>query len=162
MRNALLAVLTVTVLAGGIRADEGAKPAPKQGSDNPCAADAQKLCPGMHMGDGKFGPCMKANKDKLSPECREKMAARMEHKEAHVSDACKAALDKACPGMHPGDGKFGPCMKAHQGSMPDCKQEMQKFQGRQQSKRRMGRGKGGPDSGGPGASTPADGSGSGE
>ncbi len=34
---------------------------------------------------------------------------------------CKADRDKFCPGLKPGDGKFGPCMKEHAAELsPEC------------------------------------------
>lgn len=35
-----------------------------------CRADFQSLCAGMVPGDGKFGPCIRANRDKVSPSCQ--------------------------------------------------------------------------------------------
>lgn len=35
-----------------------------------CRADFQSLCAGMVPGDGKFGPCVRANRDKVSPSCQ--------------------------------------------------------------------------------------------
>jgi hypothetical protein len=35
--------------------------------------------------------------------------------------ACKADREKLCPGLKPGDGKFGPCMKEHAAELsPEC------------------------------------------
>jgi hypothetical protein len=35
--------------------------------------------------------------------------------------ACKADTEKLCPGMKPGDGKIGACMKEHSAELsPDC------------------------------------------
>jgi len=34
---------------------------------------------------------------------------------------CKADQEKLCPGLKPGDGKFGPCMKQHEAELsPEC------------------------------------------
>jgi len=35
-----------------------------------CKAEVQSLCPGMTVGDGKLGPCLKTNLPKLSASCK--------------------------------------------------------------------------------------------
>jgi hypothetical protein len=42
-----------------------------------CQADFQTLCPGMTPGDGKLGPCIRANRAKLTPVCASAMQSRM-------------------------------------------------------------------------------------
>lgn len=42
-----------------------------KGFKEACKADSEKHCAGMKLGDGKLGPCMKKNFDKLSEECRD-------------------------------------------------------------------------------------------
>lgn len=42
-----------------------------------CQADFKSLCPGMTPGDGKLGPCIRANQSKLSPVCASAMQARL-------------------------------------------------------------------------------------
>ena len=34
-----------------------------------CKPDFEKLCPGMHFGDGKLGPCIREHRADLSPVC---------------------------------------------------------------------------------------------
>jgi len=40
-----------------------------------CDADFKAYCPGMTPGDGKLGPCIRANVAKLSPTCRSALQA---------------------------------------------------------------------------------------
>lgn len=40
-----------------------------------CGADFEALCPGMQPGDGKLGPCLRANRDKLSKGCTDALGA---------------------------------------------------------------------------------------
>lgn len=42
-----------------------------------CQTDFKSLCPGMMPGDGKLGPCIRANQSKLSPVCASAMQARL-------------------------------------------------------------------------------------
>ncbi len=38
-----------------------------------------------------------------------------------IGQACKSDREKFCPGLKPGDGKFGPCMKQHAAELtPEC------------------------------------------
>ena len=40
---------------------------------------------------------------------------------AQAANPCKADREKFCPGMKPGDGKYGPCMKQHEAELsPEC------------------------------------------
>jgi hypothetical protein len=44
---------------------------------------------------------------------------------ADVAAACKADVDKYCPGIKPGDGTLKACMKEHRKELsPDCKKEL--------------------------------------
>lgn len=44
---------------------------------------------------------------------------------ADVAAACKADVDKLCPGIKPGDGTLKACMKEHRKELsPDCKKEL--------------------------------------
>ena len=98
--------------------------APKEADAGACKADAAKLCADMVPGDGKLGPCLKSHKDELSPECREKFERHRQggkRMEKGGQGACKADSEKLCAGMHPGDGKWGPCMKEHKDELSsDC------------------------------------------
>ncbi len=43
-----------------------------------------------------------------------------------LGGACKADREKFCPGVKPGDGKFGSCMKEHAGELsPQCSEALQ-------------------------------------
>lgn len=44
---------------------------------------------------------------------------------ADVAAACKADVEKYCPGIKPGDGTLKACMKEHRKELsPDCKKEL--------------------------------------
>src|SRR5438445_9339882 len=72
-----ISVLTVLGLAAGLAGpvvwahDDGAS------QDNgSCRAEAEKACPDMKPGDGKFGPCMKEHKDQFSKDCQDKIGGK--------------------------------------------------------------------------------------
>jgi hypothetical protein len=45
-----------------------------------------------------------------------------------IPAACQADAAKLCPGMTPGDHKFGPCMREHKEAVSDaCKAVAKKF-----------------------------------
>jgi hypothetical protein len=47
-----------------------AQPPPHQA----CKPDIQKFCADLHPGTGRIGQCLVANKDRLSPACRDDLA----------------------------------------------------------------------------------------
>src|SRR5438270_7555092 len=90
-----------------------------------CRKQVQEACPGLKPGDGKFAACLKDHKDDLSDDCRDKIAAKMHRRGEGKGGACREDAEKVCPGMHPGDGKFGPCMKEHKDELSQgCRRMM--------------------------------------
>jgi hypothetical protein len=60
--------------------------------EGPCAKDREKYCADVEPGEGRMMKCMKDNKDKLSPECkehREKMKKHMKEMRKHHSEDTK-------------------------------------------------------------------------
>ncbi|MBS2030478.1 MAG: cysteine rich repeat-containing protein [Deltaproteobacteria bacterium] len=87
----------------------------------PCKEDAEKLCPGMHPGDGKFHECMKQHLDQLSDACKEKMAEHKEHAEEFHKD-CADDVKKLCGDVKPGGGRIIECLKQKQAqASPACR-----------------------------------------
>lgn len=105
----------------------------KMPENQPCMAEAAKLCPGMKPGDGKFMACLKQHETNLSAPCKAHVAERKE--KAVKNHPCMGEAAKLCPGMKPGDGKFMPCLKQHAAELsPACKAKVsEKREGKRQS-----------------------------
>ncbi len=145
MKKSLLAALALAFcvfIAGPCLANEGdgenQHPTPLPQADaGPCKQDAEKLCPGMHPGDGKFAPCMNEHKKEVSAECRSKMGKIAVGKvKAHtMTDPCEADAAKLCPGMKAGGGMLGDCMKEHKDQASEaCRQKLAKIAPRRAKK----------------------------
>lgn len=91
-RSMIIAALTLTLAFGGgaaLAQNETAQTpaaptatgatrpglAAMAGIQKACAADFASLCPGMHPGDGKLGPCIRQHQDKVSSGCRDALGA---------------------------------------------------------------------------------------
>ena len=112
-----LAVLGLAAVLSGAPALGHDDDGQGKGGAGGCKAEAEKLCPGMHPGDGKFGPCMKEHLAELPKECQELAAKKMSEKGGKGKAACGADAAKLCPDAKPGDGKFRDCMEEHKAEL---------------------------------------------
>ena len=127
MKNGLMLAALVLGLAGSSAhagtAAAKAKVRAETSFIEACGADGDKFCAGMTAGDGKLGPCLKEHEADLSRSC--KMAMRRvagKERRRTAAKACMADTAKFCPGMEPGDGKWGPCLRSHEAELTDgCK-----------------------------------------
>ncbi len=84
---------------------------------HPCAADAQKLCPGVEPGEGRIAQCLKQHKDEVSAACKQKIATFREE-----AQACQADVQRLCPNAKPGKERQE-CMRQHKDEVSnECKQ----------------------------------------
>jgi hypothetical protein len=76
LRAAAVATLTLAaaLATASSYAGDGAAKIPEA-----CRSDAASLCPGMEPGDGKFGKCMKSQRDKVSEGCKAAAKSAREH-----------------------------------------------------------------------------------
>lgn len=63
-RIVLGAAIAATIASSGAMAEE------KQHRLAACKADVEKFCADQPRGQHKIRPCLEANKDKLTPECK--------------------------------------------------------------------------------------------
>lgn len=94
---------------------------------HPCAADAEKFCPGKFPGEPAFHDCMAANKKKLSKACVDWADAHPEQTSGKAPDkdmaACIADAKRLCPGIPPMSDEFKACMMDHVEQLsPACRQ----------------------------------------
>jgi hypothetical protein len=93
IRTAALAVLTLSAALSAASSFAGGHAIPEA-----CQGDAASLCAGMAPGDGKFGKCMKANRDKVSEGCKSAVKAAREQRGArHAGKAASGAAPGAGP-----------------------------------------------------------------
>ena len=97
-------------------------------AEDPCAAEAVRLCqgatqtrPGPRSGPGKGGAfevmgCLRANESKLSPACREWLAAAL-RKGEQVAAGCEGDARKLCADVEPGDGRVAACLVRNQSQL---------------------------------------------
>jgi hypothetical protein len=92
------ALWVVLALSGAAQAQEG------------CRADLAKFCPQAAPGSGQVASCLQANASQLSPGCRQ-YTAKMSELLKEVDRACEEDIHAYCPGIQPGGGRVGACLK---------------------------------------------------
>jgi len=89
----------------------------------PCAADVQKLCPGVTPGHGAILACLEPKQDQISPACKEVVKAKL----TALNDACQTDVQKFCAGVPMGTGKVIQCLKKNAAGLSDtCKAQWAK------------------------------------
>ncbi|HUL61331.1 MAG TPA: cysteine rich repeat-containing protein [Anaeromyxobacteraceae bacterium] len=95
-------------------------------ADDACKADVEKLCAGIPAGGGRILSCLKANQTKVSPGCKQQLAA-LAKKVKEIGAACEADVDQFCPTVTPGHGAVLKCLSSNSASLqPACQQIVQK------------------------------------
>ncbi len=98
-------------------------------ADGPCREDIKKYCSDK-KGKKEIALCMKDNKDSLSPQCKEKIAERIEKVKEKVMDLkenCTEDAKKLCPDIKPGKGAIIKCLKSKQSELSSkCSESMMK------------------------------------
>ncbi|MCK6569681.1 cysteine rich repeat-containing protein [Myxococcota bacterium] len=108
-----------------------------KGKGGVCKEDREKLCTGK--GDKQsVRECLIANKDKLSPACKE----RMERSHGMVND-CRDDTKKHCADVKPGKGRVLECLSSHQADLSAaCKPHVERAAARvKAAKEKAGAGK---------------------
>lgn len=81
-----------------------------------CKADAESLCKGVQPGQGRVMRCLMDHKDKVSANCRSKIA------EAETRHPCMKDMERLCKNVQPGEGRMAACMKQHEAQLSaECK-----------------------------------------
>jgi hypothetical protein len=89
----------------------------------PCAADVQKLCPGVKPGHGAILACLEPKQDQISPACKEVVKAKL----TALKEACDSDVQKFCAGVPAGTGKIMQCLKKNSAELSDtCKAQWAK------------------------------------
>src|SRR5277367_1891873 len=89
----------------------------------PCAADVQKLCPGVKPGHGAILACLEPKQDQVSQACKDVVKAKLDA----LYSACQADVQKFCTGVEQGQGRVIKCLKKNAPSLSDsCKAQWAK------------------------------------
>ncbi len=89
----------------------------------PCAADVQKLCPGVKPGHGAVLACLEPKQDQISQGCKDVVKAKLNA----LYDACQGDVQKFCAGVEQGQGRVIQCLKKNGPSLSDsCKAQWAK------------------------------------
>jgi hypothetical protein len=98
----------------------------------PCQKDTERLCKDVTPGEGRILNCLKANEDKLSPECVANInKAKAKLKEAGTTianwqKACHQDAQKLCKEVQYGQGRIMNCLQEHIDQVsPTCKGALQ-------------------------------------
>jgi Golgi apparatus protein 1 len=85
-------------------------------AEEPCAADARKICTGIPPGDGRIFYCLKSNRGSLSEGCRE-LIRWAEDRAYEVALDCQADTFAWCQGVPAGQGRLFACLISHRDSI---------------------------------------------
>ncbi|MFA5161038.1 MAG: cysteine rich repeat-containing protein [Elusimicrobiales bacterium] len=105
--------------------------------NGPCAADTDKVCPGMKNGGGALMNCLRQRKADVSSACRAHIDKVVAQAEAD-SAACRADAESFCKNLPPGVGlelkcladnftKLSAACKAKVGKAAPCRAEAEKL-----------------------------------
>jgi hypothetical protein len=97
---------------------------PAAPAEIPCAKDIATLCKDVATGGGRIQACLKANEDKVSPECRAKIdSLASEVKLAAV--VCRWDIGRLCSDVTPGRGQLLSCLERHSENLsPECRKQL--------------------------------------
>jgi hypothetical protein len=89
----------------------------------PCAADVQKLCPGVKPGHGAILACLESKQEQISAACKEVVKAKLQD----LITACNPDIQKFCAGVPMGTGKVIECLSKNAADVSDtCKAQWAK------------------------------------
>ena len=92
----------------------------------PCAADVQRLCPGVQPGGGRIARCLHEHEKDVSDACKSHIG-KMGRRAAGAWKVCEPDIAKLCPGVEVGGGRILACLKAHDTEVSaGCRDEMAK------------------------------------
>ena len=84
-----------------------------------CAAETEKYCSQVTLGEGRLLACYYAHEDKLSGECVNTLYSAFETLSAEVNaltevaDQCSGDIEKFCANTEAGDGRIAKCLGYH-------------------------------------------------
>jgi hypothetical protein len=119
MKKSLPLVVLLVTTAFGV-APVAAKPA-GEGRGRPCAADAERLCPGVQREGGALRACLAEKKADVGPACKARLESR-----GRLKGACKADRAEHCAGVK-GKAAVAACLTEHKASLaPLCAEKLER------------------------------------
>jgi hypothetical protein len=114
VRTILLSTLVVAGVAGFL------VPTTSRAVDDACAAEVDKFCGDVVVGQFRVVECLKLHSSKFTPSCRTQIQAQAKEINAElkkVGEACKSDIDKFCAKVQPGGGRIARCLEDNSGSL---------------------------------------------
>lgn len=103
----------------------------------PCRKDFETLCPGVKPGHGAIKDCLKDKQDKISQECKDKLAQKKE-KAKELKEVCAKDVEAFCKEVKKGKGRIIKCLKEHENDASlsaECKSELENIGGKGKEKK---------------------------
>lgn len=103
------------------------------GADSACVADAQRLCVGTQIGDGRVLACLTASWNSLSSACIADIQA-VQARAREIDLACAADVWSFCRGIPTGEGRVRACLWARWKDLSiTCREQASRLSEKQQA-----------------------------
>jgi len=106
--NQMKKILLSTLVVAGLLV-----PATSRAMDDACAAEVDKFCGDVIVGQHRVIDCLKAHESKFTPGCKAQLQADAKKIKAElkkIGKACKNDIDKFCAKVQPGEGRIASCL----------------------------------------------------